>query len=66
MDHSFSLSKQAKDDNISFVLKKKHLFSNQLSNSLKTLHPDNLLFELNSKKVKFNQSFYDTRPEKKI
>ncbi len=35
----------------------KFIFSNQLSTSIKTEYPDQLLFELNSRKVKLNQTF---------
>jgi hypothetical protein len=38
------------------VCQKKYIFSNQLSTSLKTEYPDKLLFELNSRRLKLNQT----------
>lgn len=44
---------------------KKCIYSNQLSNSFKMCYPESLLFELTSKKVKLNQSFYNFKLEGK-
>lgn len=41
----------------------KYLFSNQLSSSIKAEYPEQLLFELNSKRVRLNQTFQNFERE---